>query len=220
MTPVPRPFARTLADRGGYQPNPVGGTNRSPWGLIRAVVVDEYGQPVFKRALWLVVWGERRGELSLVESWQAYGQRYDLEHYFRFGKQRLLLPPYQTPDTEHEEHWGTLVGLTTMQLWPGRELAGLHLHPWERYLPQRTVGVASPSQVQRDWERIIRLIGPRPNAGVKRRDGPKASPQGNVTASQWSKCRPAAAKLCFNRPKQLVKVQNQSISNQPLLAWS
>lgn len=133
--------------------------HRYPFTLIRAVVLDEHGQPVFKRALWLVVLGERRGELSLVESWQAYGQRYDLEHYFRFGKQRLLLTAYQTPDTEHEENWVALVGLASVQLWLGRELAGLHLRPWERYLPLRTSGCASPSQVQRDWQRIIQQIG-------------------------------------------------------------
>jgi hypothetical protein len=133
--------------------------HRYPFTLIRAVVLDELGQPVFKRALWLVVLGQRRGELSLVESWLAYGQRYDLEHYFRFGKQRLLLTAYQTPDTEHEENWVALVGLATMQLWLGRELTERHPRPWERYLPPRTTRVASPSQVQRDWERIIRLIG-------------------------------------------------------------
>jgi len=41
--------------------------------LLRAVVLDELGQPVFKRALWLIVLGERRGELSLLEARQADG---------------------------------------------------------------------------------------------------------------------------------------------------
>jgi len=94
-----------------------------------------------------------------VEAWEAYGQRYDLEHYFRFGKQRLLMAAYRTPDVEHEENWLTLVQLATVQLWLAREWAGIRLRPWERYLPQCTSGVASPSQVQRDWERIIRQIG-------------------------------------------------------------
>lgn len=51
------------------------------------------------------------------------------------------------------------VRLATAQLWTGRELAAGQLRPWERYLPDRTAGLASPSQVQRDWERIIRQIG-------------------------------------------------------------
>jgi hypothetical protein len=133
--------------------------HRCPFTLIRAVVLDEQGQPVFKRAMWLIVLGERRGELSLVAGWEAYRQRYDLEHYFRFGKQRLLMATYQTPDVEHEEHWLQLVQLATVQLWLARELAGIRLRPWERYLPQRPEGIASPSQVQRDWERITRQIG-------------------------------------------------------------
>jgi len=133
--------------------------HRYPFTLVRAVVLDEQGQPVFKRALWLVVLGERRGELSLAEAWESYGQRYDLEHYFRFGKQRLLMAAFQTPDVEHEENWLQMVQLASVQLWLGRELAGLHLRPWERYLPQRDSRVASPSQVQRDWGGIIRQIG-------------------------------------------------------------
>jgi predicted alpha/beta hydrolase len=95
----------------------------------------------------------------LVEAWDAYRQRYDLEHFFRFGKQRLLMAADQTPVVEHEENWLTLVQLATVQLWLARDLAGVQLRAWERYLPQRASGVASPSQVQRDWERIIRLIG-------------------------------------------------------------
>lgn len=133
--------------------------HRYPFTLIRAVVLDEQGQPVFKRALWLIVLGEQRDELSLVEGWETYGQRYDLDHYFRFGKQRLLMAAYQTPDVEHEENWVTLVQLAAVHLWLARELAGIRLRSWERYLPQRASGAASPSQVQRDWERIIRQIG-------------------------------------------------------------
>lgn len=133
--------------------------HRYPFTLVRAVVLDEQGLPVFKRALWLIVMGARRGELSLVEAWEAYGQRYDLEHYFRFGKQRLLMAAFQTPDVKHEENWLQIVQLAGVQLWLGRELAGPHLRPWERYLPQRASGSASPSQVQRDWGGIIRQIG-------------------------------------------------------------
>jgi len=133
--------------------------HRYPFTLIRATVVDEQGQPVFQRALWLIVSGERRGELSLLEAWDAYRQRYDLEHFFRFGKQRLLMAAYQTPEVEHEENWLTLVQLATVQLWLACDLADVQMRPWERYLPQRASAVASPSQVQRNWERIIRLIG-------------------------------------------------------------
>lgn len=150
---------------------------RYPFTLVRAVVLDEQGQPVFKRALWLIVMGARRGELSLVEAWEAYDQRYDLEHYFRFGKQRLLMAALQTPDVEHEENWLQIVQLASVQLWLGRELAGSALRPWERYLPQRAGGSASPSQTQRDWGGIIRQIG-TPACPPKRRGKSPGRAQG------------------------------------------
>jgi hypothetical protein len=57
--------------------------HRYPFTLIRGEVRDEQGQLVFQRPLWLIVLGNRRGELSLEEAWEAYRQRFDLEHFFR-----------------------------------------------------------------------------------------------------------------------------------------
>jgi hypothetical protein len=151
--------------------------HRYPFTLIRATVIDEQGQPVFQRSLWLIVLGERRGELSLCEAWDAYRQRYDLEHFFRFGKQRLLMTKSQTPEVEHEENWLTLVQLATVQLWLACDLAEVQVRPWECYLPQRASGVASPSQVQRNWERIIRRIG-TPAQPPKRRGNAPGRAQG------------------------------------------
>ena len=133
--------------------------HRHPFTLIRARVLDEQGTPVFKHTLWLIVIGERRHELSLVEAWEAYGQRYDVEHYFRFGKQRLLMAACQTPEVEHEENWMQIVALVYMQLWLARDLAEALPRPWERYLPEAKRETASPSTVQRDFGRIIWQIG-------------------------------------------------------------
>ena len=122
-----------------------------PFTLVRARVLDAEGKPVFVRPIWLVVIGPRRSELSLLTIWEAYQQRYDLEHFFRFGKQRLLMDAYQTPETAHEENWWTLVQLAYLQLWMARKLADSIPRPWERYLPRfrsedKTLSsVASPS---------------------------------------------------------------------------
>jgi len=154
-----------------------------PFTLIQARVLDEEGNPVFERTLWLIVIGERRHELSLVEAWEAYGQRYDVEHYFRFGKQRLLMAAYQTPDVEHEENWMQIVALAYMQLWLARDLAEPLLRPWERYLPEAKRETASPSTVQRDFGRIIRQIGtpaapPKPRGNsLGRAKGEKQPPR-------------------------------------------
>jgi len=133
--------------------------HKHPFTLIRAQVLDEQGQPVYRRTMWLIVIGKRRHELSLVEAWEAYSQRYDVEHYFRFGKQRLLMATYLTPDTEHEENWMWIVALANTQLWLARNVAESLPRPWEQYLPEAKSKTASPSAVQRDFGRIIRQIG-------------------------------------------------------------
>jgi hypothetical protein len=127
--------------------------------LIRCRVFNEKGEQVFQRPLWLLVIGKRREELSVIQIWQAYRQRYDLEHFFRFGKQRLLMSAYQTPDVEHEENWWQIVQLAYLQLWLARSLAQALPKPWERYLPRPNPEVASPSATQRDFGRILRQIG-------------------------------------------------------------
>lgn len=39
--------------------------------------------------------------LSRILLKRRYRQRYDMEHLFRFGKQRLLMTSYLTPDVQH-----------------------------------------------------------------------------------------------------------------------
>jgi hypothetical protein len=136
--------------------------HKSPFTLIRIVVTDENGTPVFKRPMWLTVIGERRDQLSLVEVWRAYRQRVDVEHFFRFGKQRLLTSAYQTPDVEHEQNWWQITQLAYLQLFVARELAVALPRPWERYLPAFSAQEVSSSMVMRDFLRIIGTIEPKP----------------------------------------------------------
>jgi len=86
-----------------------------------------------------------------------------VEHFFRFGKQRLLMTAYQTPEVQHEENWWQLAQLAYVQLWLARHLAEAMPRPWERYLPQFHTQAEnqeiSPSMVQRDFGRIIQEIG-------------------------------------------------------------
>lgn len=131
-----------------------------PFTLVRVMVTDTDGKPVFKRPLWLSVILERLKSLSLLEIYQA--QRYDIEHFFRFGKQKLLTTSYQTPDVEHEENGWQIPGLAYVQLFLARHLAESLPRPWERYLPQYRSGESSPSVVQRDFGRIIQTIELKP----------------------------------------------------------
>ena len=139
-----------------------------PFTLLRVRWLDAAGQPLFKRELWLIVVGARRNELTLLEVQQAYRQRYDLEHFFRFGKQRLLLASFQTPAAEREANWLQLGQLAYTQLYLSRTLVHSRPRPWERYLPSRPTTVATPTMTQRAFAAIIRPFG-TPAAAPKRR---------------------------------------------------
>lgn len=154
-----------------------------PFTLVQVVRYDEQGQLARQQPLWLLVIGIRRHALGLADIYHAYGQRFDLEHFFRFGKQRLLLDHFQTPEDEREENWWQLVLVAYAQLWLARHVAHALPRPWERNLPTMKAGQRSPTLVQRDFGRIIRQIGtpaqPPKRRGISpgRRKGTKLTPR-------------------------------------------
>jgi hypothetical protein len=137
--------------------------HKHPFTLIRITMKDSEGKAVFNRPLWLAILGERCYEITLFDAYKAYRQRYDLEHFFRFGKNRLLMASYQTPEVEHEENWWEIVGLAYVLLYGAAPLAQTLPRPWERYLAEvkenQSGQLPSPSMVQRDLDRIIQEIG-------------------------------------------------------------
>ena len=149
---------------------------RYPFTLVRIVRYDEQGCQVAKRPLWLIVIGPRRHELSLAEIYQAYGQRFDLEHFFRFGKQKLLLIDFQTPETDREAQWWQLVHIAYAQLWMARHVVQLLPRPWERTLPAMRTRKISPTLVQRDFARIIRQLGTPAQPPKRRGNSPGRRP--------------------------------------------
>jgi hypothetical protein len=145
--------------------------------LVKIRWYDQNGKALFAKPLWLIVMGERRAELSLLDIYQSYLQRYDLEHFFRFGKQKLLLDKFQTPDEKHEENWWRLVVLAYLQLWSAKDLVSQLPRPWERYLPSVLNKLVTPATAQRDMARIIRQIG-TPSPAPKLRGKSPGRPKG------------------------------------------
>lgn len=167
--------------------------HKYPFTLVRIVRYDEGGNPAFKRPLWIIVMGVRRHEFTLKHIYQAYVCRFDIEHFFRFGKQKLLLADFQTPEVEREENWWQLAHIAYAQLWMARHVVDALPRPWERNLPAMKQRRISPTLVQRDFARIIRQLGtpsqpPKPrNISPGRRQGtklPKRPRQKVVVKSQ------------------------------------
>jgi ribosomal 50S subunit-recycling heat shock protein len=139
----------------------------NPFNLHQICVFDKVtNKKLFKRPMWLAVDGERRHEIEAKSVYESYRQRYDIEHFFRFGKQKLLMASFQTPDVNHEEKWWQIVQLAYTQLYLSREICQLIPNPWERYLPRFKQAVdediaatVSPSLAQRYFSKILEQIG-------------------------------------------------------------
>ena len=140
---------------------------------VRVTVLREDGTALYKKPLWLMVTGVRRQELSLADIADSYFRRFDIEHFFRFSKQKLLLGSFQTPDVRHEENWWWICMFSYIMLYHARLLANEVRHPWEKKQKKpNSIKVLTPSQVQRDYERIIMGIGTPANPPKRRGNSP------------------------------------------------
>jgi len=136
-----------------------------PLNLVQITVTNQKDKTVFKKPLWLAVFGKRRHEIDLVDIYKHYVSRYDIEHFFRFGKRNLLMNSYQTPDVEHEELWWKLCMLAYVQLYMAKDMVKCIPQPWERYLPaykhfdEDNKTTMTPSQTQRGFADLLTVMG-------------------------------------------------------------
>jgi hypothetical protein len=134
-------------------------THLHPFDVVRIIVTDEKGHSVYKRPLWLMIAGQKRREITSRQAYQAYCCRYDIEHFFRFGKQKLCLTSSQTSETHHEENWLWISMLAYIMLYHASSLVKEVRYPWERRKVTVIKSKQTPTMVQRDYARIIRGIG-------------------------------------------------------------
>jgi hypothetical protein len=134
-------------------------THEHPFDLLRVTVSDKKGKPVYRRPLWVAIVGARRREVTSLQTYTSYSRRYDIEHFFRFGKQKLGLVNSQTCETRHEESWHWIGLLAYNMLYHARRLSQAVANPWEKHKVHVVEPKQRPSQVQRDYGRIIPGIG-------------------------------------------------------------
>ena len=170
---------------------------------IKVTALTTEGKPVYKKPLWIMVTGKRKQEISLEDVARSYLQRFDIEHFFRFSKQKLLLTDFQTPDVRHEENWWWLSMLSYVMLYLCRYLGDHIRYPWEKKLENKKNGIRTPSQVQRSYERIIRQIG------TPARD---SKPRGK------SPGRPEGCQMAKRKDYPVVKKTKTCVSKEVLVA--
>jgi len=165
-------------------------SSEHPINALQIKVTDEDGKQVFKRPLWLAVFGERRHEIDIKDAYSGYCSRYDIEHFFRSSKNKMLLDDHQTPEVNNEESWWKLNMLAYAQLYQGQELTQGLPYPWEKYLPsfkdQEENKIATPAQTQRGFEKLLDQIG-TPASPCKKRGNPQGRKSGTELAKRSKK---------------------------------
>jgi len=123
--------------------------------VIKIYVTDDKDKKVYKNPLWLVAAGDVELISSLELYWSFYKSRFDMEHFFRFGKQRLLLDAFQTPDQLSENNWMLFPVIAYHQLYHARVVAEEVYRQWDKKRQFNNDESLSPAMTQRDMGRVI-----------------------------------------------------------------
>lgn len=107
-----------------------------PFDLLYCRVFNkETGKALFK-PMWLAITGKKRRTVGTFQGYCKYSHRYDIEPFFRFEKQDLLLDKYQTPDVENLDNWILIVQMAVWLLWTASDEATKNPKEWQKYLPE------------------------------------------------------------------------------------
>lgn len=108
-----------------------------PFDLVAVKQTDKItGKSLFQRPLFIAIFGQQRHQHSTKQTRQDYLHRYDIEPFFRFSKQQLLLNKYQSPDVQHFDAWVQTCSLAHCLLYLIADQSPINVPKWQQYLPQ------------------------------------------------------------------------------------
>jgi hypothetical protein len=110
---------------------------------------------------------------DLALFWTWYGQRFPIEHGFRFSKAALGWTTVRPRDPAAADRWTWLLGLVWWQLWLARPLVAAHRLPWERPLPPDAL---TPGRVRRASAGLLARVGTPARASKPRGKSPGRRP--------------------------------------------
>lgn len=108
-----------------------------PFDLMRVVVRDaQTGDAIFDRPMFIAISGQRKDTIPTPFAQERYRERYDMEPYYNYAKNQLLLEKFQTPIRQHLSNFMLIVLLSTWLLFCARKECTLRYKPWQKQLPK------------------------------------------------------------------------------------
>lgn len=158
-----------------------------PLDVLRVQVFDAQSrQAIFERPLFVAVSGKRKNQLDSALVQEQYRERYDVEPYYRFIKNKLLMDKLQTPLAEHLDPWLRMVQITSWLLFTARREIGQVSCPiWQKYLPKNKAAQEHShqpltiAQTQRAAHLLFCTFNPTPFLPLKCKKG-KGRQQGQT----------------------------------------
>ena len=118
-----------------------------PINFIRAEVFKENGEKKYDRDLWIGIAGKARNKVTTIDGFKEYADRFDLEHFFKFSKSKLLMDKMRSSDPKKDEDFMLMTGVAYHALCKSADLLDeIHTRPWEN---KKTVKAKSPSNIFR-----------------------------------------------------------------------
>jgi len=104
-----------------------------PFDLVGVKVVDANSRElVFKREMFYGIFGKRKTEVSLEQSYWDYRHRYDIEPSFRFNKQKMFLDSYDCEDVQHLDNFLLVNQLANWLLYVAADEVEFIPRKWEK----------------------------------------------------------------------------------------
>ena len=150
-----------------------------PFDVLRVQVFDaDSKKPVFDRPMFLAVSGRRKNEVDSPHAQQQYRERYNVEPYYHFAKNRLLMDKLQTPEVGHLDPWLRMVQITSWLLFTASaEIGQVSCPVWQKYLPKNKTALEQPgrrltiAQTQRAAHLLFCTFDPTPFLPLKCKKG-------------------------------------------------
>ncbi len=120
-----------------------------PLDVLRVQALDAQSrQPIFDRPMFLAVSGKRKSRVDSALAQEQYRERYDVEPYYRFAKNKLLMDKLQTPTVECLDPWLRMVQISSWLLFtPSEEIRQVSCPVWQKYLPKNKTAQDQPRQI-------------------------------------------------------------------------
>ena len=101
----------------------------------------------YDRDLWIGVAGKARDKVTAIDGFKGYTDRFDLEHFFKFSKSKLLMDKMKSSDPKKDEDFMLMTGVAYHALYKSADLLDeINIRPWEN---KKTIKTKSPSNILR-----------------------------------------------------------------------